>query len=363
MARMVHTCYVVSASWHLIVGFVHFLRNVAANIDSFASLLTALAVWKGISVWWRRTMGRRRNWRALYAQLAIGVRIERVIDLFGQPPYKRNLTSGVEWTWELATDGYLQVLTDEGGVVTRYALTSTSRRFRPRIRIGAVGMNDSAFEVRLGKTRFSEIPMENVEAIQYFVGETAPSIYTEEYYFGRSGGYLPWVCAYNATGIGDFAYQPEAPVQPSATPYGMFRDWLNGLSGDDRVKLDSLRRATTVNTVSVGNDPSDVPASKERELYVGPDREVIRLRAGSARGAAAALRSLTRRLRGRFAGSKAIDSSVQKRLALTDRNQGANRGWTAAQPRSEPLPTGHTEEAPARATAGQRLRNSRSDTR
>src|SRR5262249_21153134 len=55
MALKAHTGHVTLFLWHLLVGIVHFLRNVATNVNAFAGLLTALAVWKGLRLWWSRS--------------------------------------------------------------------------------------------------------------------------------------------------------------------------------------------------------------------------------------------------------------------------------------------------------------------
>ncbi len=227
----------------------------------------------------------------MFAQIALQVRVDYVIGLFGEPTYRQchegwrfkvsddadeptqEVVTFTERIWLLADDGYLQVLTDEQDNVVRYSLTTRSRKFHPRVPIGAVSGNLPRFAVRLGRTRFSEIPPEPDRIYRGPYGATAPYEYRQSYYFGRSGGYADWTCVYNA--VGSIPVDPLPPMVP-VPPWEHAlsgRGWLVALNDEQRSRLNLSRAGTVVNTVTIEHSDSD----RSGKIGYGPDRELVRL--------------------------------------------------------------------------------------
>lgn len=267
----------------------HLWDDARSFFATAASLTAALAIAKVVLDWWRRGPGRRRRWRSLFAQLALQVRIDYVIGMFGEPSYRRDLEGErpkvsnselpeyeaaifTEHVWLLASDGYLQVLTDDLDNVVRYALTTRSRGFHPKIFLGAVSGNMPEFSVRLGRTLFSEIP-EPDRVYRGPYGATAPYEYRQSYYYGRPGGYADWICAYNAAGLASADPLPTTIPVPAWEHPLSGRGWLASLDDDQKDMVRLSRAGTVVNTVTVENPRSD----RTGKIHYGPDRELVRL--------------------------------------------------------------------------------------
>jgi hypothetical protein len=207
-------------------------------ITRAGGLLAVVGVGKLFLDRWRSGPGRRRRWTRLFTrQLALGVRAEYVVGLFGEPAYQRTYegrrlgitteaqpvdepATFTERIWRLADDGYLQLLTDDQNNVVRYSLTTCSKRFRPVVALGSFSTNHKEFDVKLGVTRFSDIPWPPSRLYIGPSGATAPYEYLHAYYFGRSGGYADWACVYNASGYG----ARVLPIKVSSNP----PTWISG---------------------------------------------------------------------------------------------------------------------------------------
>jgi hypothetical protein len=273
----------------------HLLDGTRSLLATAVSLTAALAIAKAALDWWRRGPGRRRRWRSLFAQLALQVRVDYVIDMFGEPTYRQYREGGrfkasntdkpeeakpeeevatfTEHVWLLASDGYLQVLTDDLNNVVRYSLTTRNRKFHPNISIGAVSGGLPRFSVRLGRTLFSELPAEPGRVYRGPYGATAPYEYRQSYYYGRGGGYADWTCTYNAAGLTPVDPLPfTVPVPPWAQALSA-RGWLADLDDEQRNSLSVSRAGTVVNTVTIEDFRSD----RTGKIHYGPDRELVRL--------------------------------------------------------------------------------------
>jgi hypothetical protein len=264
---------------------------VALLLAEAGSLVAALAIAKVLLDGWRRGPGRRRRWGSLFAQMALQVRADYVIGMFGEPAYmhcregRRLCISGdasspeyeaakfTERTWLLAEDGYVQVLTDDLDNVVRYSLTTRSRSFRPRIPVGAVSGNVPRFSVELGRTLFSEIPGDADRVYRGPYGSTAPYEYRQSYYYGRPGGYADWTCTYNAASLPPCDHLPTTIPLPPWERALSARGWLAGLDDDQRDSLNRSRAATVVNTITIEHAESD----RSGKTHYGPDRELVRL--------------------------------------------------------------------------------------
>jgi hypothetical protein len=269
----------------------HLWGGVTSFLTTAASLVAALAVAKALLEWWRRGPGRRRRWWSLFSRVALQVRADYVIELFGEPTYRQcregrrfkfyndankinyEVVTFIERVWLLANDGYLQVLSDETDNVVRYSLTSRNRKFHPRIPIGNVSGNRPEFLVRLGRTLFSEIPPEPRRVYRGPHGATAPYEYRQSYYFGRPGGYADWTCSYNAAGSAPVTPLPYTVPVPPWEGDLPGRGWIASLNDEQRNELNLSREHTVVNTFTIEHSQSD----RSGKISYGPDRELVRL--------------------------------------------------------------------------------------
>ena len=271
--------------------WAHHLWDVTSGFLAAAgSFLAALGVGKLLLDWWRQGPGRRRRWRSLFMHITLQARADYVIALFGEPVYrqsrggwrfkvageinkieKENVTF-TERVWPLASDGYLQILTDELDNVVRCSLTTRSRRFRPRLPVGAISENVPMFVIQLGRTLFSEIPRLPDRVYRGPYGATAPYEYRQSYYGARPGGYADWTCTYNAAGL-----RPAAPLS-TLVPVPPWQDalsgrgWLETLNDNQLNALKLSRAATVVNTITIDHPQSD----RSGRVGYGPDPELVR---------------------------------------------------------------------------------------
>jgi hypothetical protein len=260
-------------------------------LNTAASLVAVLGAVK-VRAWWRgRGPGRRHRLQSSFSQVALQVRADHVVALFGEPTYRQERTgwrfkvggdplkaerediSYTERLWLLAGDAYLQILTDEHDNVVRYWLTSRSRKFCPRIPIGAVEGGSPTFFVRLGRTLFSELPPEPDRIYRGPYGATAPYEFRQSYYGARPGGYADWTCSYNAAGLGPVAFLSNAIAVPPWEQAMSGRGWLANLTENELSELAHSRQGTVVNTVTVEHSRSD----RSGTIGYGPDRELVRL--------------------------------------------------------------------------------------
>jgi hypothetical protein len=190
-------------------------------IPPIVASITLFAIGRG---WWLRTLGRRKAWEKNFRKLAPGVLDDYVKDLFSQPafayPVKAQGTvagplgslssdkSTVELTvrvWLLARNGFLMTWSvKEHEVILAYSLTTISRWFHPRIRIGLPG-SSIEHHISLGRTRFSHLP----DPDWYYGWRGARRYgYMESHYFGDLGGGQTWYCGLNQLGYRDLRELP-----------------------------------------------------------------------------------------------------------------------------------------------------------
>jgi hypothetical protein len=227
----------------------------------------------------------------LFARVALQVRVDYVIALFGEPAYRQRREGSrfkagadpdgaeqevvifTEHVWLLGSDGYLQILTDESDNVVRYSLTTRSRKFNPRLPVGAVEGNTPKFYIYLGRTLFSDISSEPDRVYRGPHGATAPYEYRQSYYYGRPGGYADWTCTYNAVGLTPVMPLPySVPVPPWENALSA-RGWLATLDDEQRSMLEVSQAGTIINTVTIDHHQSD----RSGNISCGPDRELVRL--------------------------------------------------------------------------------------
>ena len=252
------------------------VNTVGPVLKSTGSIVAAIAISKFLLDLWRRTLGRRRRWLRLYRRLSLGLQLDYVVELFGKAAYKSPARDGegnflTEYVWPLSTDGYLQVIVGDDSVIRRYSLTTASRWFRPRLRMGISG-NSGTFNVRLGKSAFSSLPR---QASDVYLSRGA-SFYEcgENRYLGRPGKYADWICSHVQMGIGKLQAIPyNLPADDFANR--LPGDWYETLAESDQKIVNDSRKASVINTVTVSKLPHTNPGT----LSFGPRVEDIELRA------------------------------------------------------------------------------------
>ncbi|MEU8633259.1 ETEC_3214 domain-containing protein [Amycolatopsis sp. NPDC048633] len=239
-------------------------------------IVAAIAISKLLLDLWRKTLGRRRRWVRLYRRLSLGLQLDYAVELFGKAAYKASARDGegnevTEYVWPLATDAYLQAIVGDDSIIKRYSLTTTSRWFRPRFKMGSPG-NSATFEVKLGKTSFSSLPGEPSDV--YLARGASFYEYGENRYLGRPGKYADWICSYTQMGVGRLKPIPiNVPADDSVSR--LPGNWYVNLSDADKKTVESARAGSVVNTITV----SKLPHTNPGVLSFGPRFEEVELRA------------------------------------------------------------------------------------
>ncbi|MEU8830786.1 ETEC_3214 domain-containing protein [Streptomyces sp900116325] len=248
------------------------------------TLVAAMALAKAVSQGWKITLGRRRHLIARLRNVAPGVRHEYVKELFGEPTWA--LERGAEGldgetrsvtvrTWPLHRMGYLVTWCTDDESVAMYAITTTSRWFRPRIIVGDI-------QVRLGLDRITVMDSTGEPRGRWSELGARRFSYWEQYHFGNPGGYRYWY-----VGVNDLGYDAHAPVN------------LEQMTPEE---LAVYRPQATINTVAV----SGVSGVREELLLTtnfGPDMDLVRLALPDYQ----IIDGLRRRVQTRFDGSRPLE--------------------------------------------------------
>jgi hypothetical protein len=268
-----------------------------ADVGKIAGgVVAAMTVLKAVASWWRTGPGRRGVWARGFDKLAWQVRPAYVEELFGAPAFEiqahalalgpgedENLEE-VRWVdltltervWPLADDGFLTTWSDESGLVA-HALTTTSRRFRPKIRVGAAWRSNGAHcTVRLGRTRLAEVSdalqADHPQDVISWKGARRFEYY-ETYYFGNPGLYQTFACGVSGAGLlaGAAGAMDRLGSDGSAFLWGTEIDTL---PEDRRTELADFRDHAVINSVMVlGSRPMRILPDRPR---CGPDHDLVR---------------------------------------------------------------------------------------
>jgi hypothetical protein len=226
----------------------------------FGAVAAAIVVTSTAEALWKNGPGRRRIWIRNFRRLTPGVRPAYVEQLFGQATFTREHTAkrvnlvnaAIEWVdeplissvWPLGLDGWVMTWSKDDAVVA-YSLTTASRRFHPKIRMG-VAIGPWHDDIRLGRTRFAELSS-NPQKWAMSLGAHSYG-YTEEHYFGNPGNYWTWYCGLCEVGYRKFFGQP-----------------FNGQSTDGAEPPDEairFRATTSINSVAIAS-----AAAMDLQLY------------------------------------------------------------------------------------------------
>jgi len=175
---------------------------------------------------WLRTIGSRRDLTRRLNGLACGATYEYVVDLLGQPAFRRALSEVEECTWRMK-HGWVCGLVGDRSLLA-FAITVTD----PKFRFGCSILTFGQLPVVLGLTTLGATP--EPESAHASVGARRFSM-SQYYYFGNPGGYQRYLLAYNDLGTGEIDIGP-----------------LEGPGGSEKpAALVAARGKSTANTLGV----------------------------------------------------------------------------------------------------------------
>ncbi|MFF3713304.1 ETEC_3214 domain-containing protein [Streptomyces phaeochromogenes] len=299
--------------------------NALADIGKImGGVVAALSLFGAVTKWWRKGPGKRRTWTSSFKKLAPGVRPAYVEALFGEPAFEievpvSSITPSAgsrlgltERVWPLATDGYLTTWGGKSDVVA-YSLTTTSKRFKPKIRIGVSPYSTgAAIHVRLGRTHLAQVTtalgMAYPDEVVSWKGARRHE-YFETYHFGNPGNYMSWACGVSGTGYRAAEAGAVDRLGPDGSAY-LWGDLIEELSEEQRRVLSDYRSLAVVNSLMVqGLERVKICPEVPRS---GPDHDLVRMLEkppGRLRGLL-----LRRRMRRQAEGRPRILARVKLRL-------------------------------------------------
>lgn len=297
-----------------------------------AALALARAVWNV----YRRTLGRRRDYYRRLARLGTNAQVSFFTSVLGEPPaLRRKLDADItEWDehgrprlvrasfWDcvyIDRDFYVHALADENDTVLAFAVTSRSKRFRPRfVSPGSEYVLPGRlrralrlperfrpmFKVKLGSTRL--VAVGTPDRVVAWLG-AHNFHYFEAHYHGNPGNYQTFVFAVNDAG----AFVWDAPIRtlfPGDAPWDLRwepspdegDDPFEEIDLDDAAALEAalelpepsaeevfhdaphllaFRRASTFNTYAVLGltlSLDNYPATWGNDVIFGPNSNFVR---------------------------------------------------------------------------------------
>lgn len=225
----------------------------------------------------RSTIGRRRVLARKLERLATTMQLGYFVHVLGEPQQRRVTSDESQIAVWMMEDAYVQALADPSGMVTRWSVTTRTRRFSPIFYRGhTITSSGDTLEIRLGITRFAELPSRP----QWLRGDVGArrSHYDEGYYFGNPGNYQPFAYSLNDAGY----VNDNTLITLSMREHGLAANGdreVQELTG--RADVAAARAHTAVNTITVGAPHSEL-GPDESWLGYGPDRDVVRVVPGTS---------------------------------------------------------------------------------
>jgi hypothetical protein len=282
-------------------------------------------IYRAVAGVYNRTVGSRRDLARRLNQLAAGVTLCYVEERFGSPTFARTITfprrppeeeqtrpetrslKGLARTFigadapislSQAADSapgagqtfrelvyrekhaWIQVLADEDDAVARFSITVTD----PRFRFSARNLTWGRLPVRLGRSRFSDVPADAFPDGRSLRIGAHNHEYAESYWFGNPGNYQRYVLSSNEIGTGGFGYsilREAPPVHQSGTLAHCHPVPASQSPFDpDAPYTSAFRSQTTINTLTVLGPrqwPTDLAEPR------GPDSNHVRVLAPQGR--------------------------------------------------------------------------------
>jgi hypothetical protein len=198
--------------------------------ETLTAVVAAIALAGFVRIFYRRTLGRRRDSYARLKRLGTHAQLSFFTSVLGEPPaLRRSLLSDVAIYDDDGTprretrqfieavyidrDFYVQVYGDHDETVQAYSVTTRSKRFKPRFRSPGGWSAERRWlrrwprfryrfvphpTVKLGKTRFIELGERPDCAAAWLGAHNAH--YFEAYYYGNPGYYQHFVYSINDAG-------------------------------------------------------------------------------------------------------------------------------------------------------------------
>lgn len=220
----------------------------------------------------RSTIGRRRVLARRLERLAPTMQLGYFVHVLGEPQQCRASDEGTRIAVWIMHDAYVQALADSSEMVTRWSVTTRTRRFCPVFYRGhTITTSGETLEVKLGTTTFAELPGRP----QWIRGDVGARrfYYDEGYYFGNPGNYQAFAYSLNDAGY----------VNDNTLITLNMREQGLGASGDEEVQelmsradVAAARANTAVNTITVGAPYCEF-GPDGTWLGYGPDRDTVRI--------------------------------------------------------------------------------------
>lgn len=258
-----------------------FLWVTVAGVAA-ALIAAAPIVWQ----WAQATVLRRWSLREKLNAISTDMQLSYYDQLFGVGAFVHTVllntaavpVKATSTIW-VTSDAYIQALSDGGGTVILYSITTRTRWFRPVLFRGhTISTDGDTIEVKLGRTRFSALAWQP-DGVQGHAGANM-AYYDESYWYGNPGNYRHYVYSANLAG---HPYEDwlEHLLEiheeyPRGIALGRFSDGGPNRSIDDylsRPRVQQARRAMKVNTLTVSKMPPEVCPFKG----FGAPEEVVRL--------------------------------------------------------------------------------------
>jgi hypothetical protein len=200
----------------------------------FGAVGGAVVIWEGA----RRILFHKRLWLKKIAQLAPGTTLSFFNSLLGSAVFVRTNKETKSHIF-INRFFYIEAVTDLADTIQMFSVTTRSRRFNPKLKLGPYSADNKYVVVRLGKTKFNEVDgLGHQGTVRSGMGARRIS-YAEEYYFGNPGLYQHYALSANDAGY---------VVYDSNLSYGILNEHIENTS--DR-RLESFRAAMVVNTYTI----------------------------------------------------------------------------------------------------------------
>jgi hypothetical protein len=259
-----HTTQAGGYSWTSAV------QTAAAALAGVAILVGA---YKATIALLRQTFLSRRDLAHCINQLACGTTIEYTDSILGPPAFRRALGPGHEEHVYRTRHAWVQTIIQTADKSTEsFAITITDPRFTLRTR----ELTGNMLDIRLGRTRFSDVPDEP-DGYRIIRGANRFT-HAESHYFGNPGNYQTYVLAHNDAGSGAFHITARDPLAGY---------WITGRlrqGADARPSWDQppdwvqeARPLTTINTMLICQSTGDDEPKALTLDWIGADYGIVRV--------------------------------------------------------------------------------------
>jgi hypothetical protein len=250
---------------------VSFTDELSAAGSAIAIAAAAYGMSKAGIAYYRRTLGSRRQLRGRLDSIACGVTTGYVDGLFGAPAFARDLPHDPMFRERIycTQSAWLSTWSTDDDAIHVLSVTVTDMRFA----FPVTNLTIDQLTVTLGRSVFADVS--EPPAGQRLSLDGRRTEYAEYFYFGNAGYNQHYILSYNDAGYG-------APDVVSATSVGEFADGMlpshadedPALTVDKRPALETFRRRTRINTLTIG--APHLPISTLARDWTGIDADHVR---------------------------------------------------------------------------------------